>query len=228
MLKSFFSFFICLSFLVGCNNETPVSTSTDFTKSSDLTKGRVEIAKVIVNQPAGDIGGGVLVPGTFFPPTKNAFSMLRRGKDWIKYKLHTNGLPPGAYTNWFIIFNNPENCDGDCDDTDIGNPATNASVFWATGGIVHHNGVGNFSSKVRIGEISEDPRQHILGPGLLNPETAEVHIIIKYHGLPSEDPEELWLQTHTLTGLCEEGANAVDLGPPLGLQCFDPQIAIHR
>jgi hypothetical protein len=77
-------------------------------------------------------------------------------------------------------------------------------------------------------DTSDDPQQHIFGPGLVNPKTAEVWVIIKYHGPASDDPDELYLQTHTLQGLCEEGANAYDLGPGFGIQCFDPQIAIHK
>ena len=222
-------FFIVLMGL-GCNNESPVSSEVLGDGLTVLAK-QQERAAVIAFQPAGDFGGGVLTPGTFFAPTKGGFSILHRGSDWISYNIHTTGLPPGAYTNWWIIINNPENClgVGGCDEADVfNNPATNTSVFWATGGIVQGNGVGNFYAKVKVGEISADPRQHIFGDGLLNPAGAEVHNIIKYHGLASDDPDELFLQTSTLTGLCDEGANAYDLDPPFGVQCFDPQAAVHR
>ena len=63
---------------------------------------------------------------------------------------------------------------------------------------------------------------------LMYPQTAEVHLIIKYHGLASMDPDILYDQLHTLLGNCAEftgGANSLDAGA-FGIQCFDPQFAI--
>jgi hypothetical protein len=141
-------------------------------------------------------------------------------------------LPPGAYTNWWVIINNPEECtNGQCDVEDVFfNPATNSSVFWATGSIVQSNGIGNFSARVNVGELPSGPDQVPLPgpPGLVDPEGAEIHIIVKYHGPASSDPDELYQQTHTLTGLCDQGANAYDLtSVGFGIQCFDPQFVIH-
>lgn len=231
-------------FLAGCVNDTPVSseqlnsseessivTDDDFDFTNSLDKHRVSRAEVVAFQPAGDFGGGVLAPGTFFPPTGRGESRLLRRAGGIKYKLRTTGLPPGAYTNWMVVINNPEECDGDCDDADVfGNPATNSSVFWVTGGVVDDDGRGKFRGKVKVGEISSDPAQHIFGPGLINPEGAEIHIIVKYHGPVSDDDDDFYLQTHTLTGLCDMDANAFFIpGLPFGeVQCFDPQLAIHK
>jgi hypothetical protein len=172
----------------------------------------------------------VLEPGTFFPPIHKGVSKLFRGRNWLGYKVRTDGLPAGAYTNWWVIINNPEECVGDCDEADIFDPATkaNPSVFWATGGIVKENGVGNFRARIREGQPSKGPDGFILGNGLEDAANAEVHIIIKYHGPASDDPDALFEQTHTLLGSCAEGANAFDLGPGFGVQCFDPQAVIHR
>jgi hypothetical protein len=240
--RFFISVFLVL-FLSGCIDNTPVTvdprdTSEDLLFSDEaadpafdsIDKRRQSRADMLTFQPAGDFGGGVLVPGTFYPPSGNSFSKLYRGNDRVRYKIRTNGLPPGAYTVWMVVINNPENCVGDCDEADVfENPATNSSAFWTDGGIVESDGIGKFRGEAKVGEISSDPRQHIFGPGLVNPEGAEVHLIVKYHGPVSSDPDEFWLQTHTLQGLCESGANAYDLsGAGLGIQCFDPQLSIHK
>ncbi|MDP8970509.1 MAG: hypothetical protein M3N52_08470 [Actinomycetota bacterium] len=34
-------------------------------------------------------------------------------------------------------------------------------------------------------------------------------------------------QTHSILGSCLEDANAVDLGEPFGVHCFDPQAVAH-
>jgi hypothetical protein len=224
--------FLIAFVLVGCSEEGPVSSDLVGDESASLAKG-VTVSRVPVTafQPAGNFGGGVLVPETMFPPTKGGTSTLRRGDDWLSYNIHTTGLPPGAYTNWWIIWNYPENCsDGACDDDDFVNPDNPAgvSVFWATGGIVQENGVGNFHGRAKVGELPGGEDQvPIPGPGLVNPKTALVLNIIKYHGPASDDPDDLFLQTYTLTGLCGQDANGYDLGPPFGIQCFDPQVAVH-
>jgi len=228
-LSRFYTLLFIVLLLASCNNEAPVS-SEQSEQVKVLRKTTVRKADVVAFQPAGDFGGGVLTPGTFFPPTNGGFSTLKRGSDWISYNLHTTGLPSGAYTNWWVIINNPEACtDGVCDEADVfENPATNSSVFWATGGIVEKNGVGNFSARIEVGELPTGQDQFVFGLGLVNPATAEVHIIVKYHGPASDDPNELYLQTNTLTGLCDQGANGYDLGPPFGVQCFDPQVSVHK
>jgi hypothetical protein len=91
----------------GCVNEGPVSVNegpvssgqeeaaTQVNGPSDgLAKTTVSRAEIMVFQPAGDFGGGVLVPGTEFPPTNGGFSILHRGDDWISYNLHTIDITP--------------------------------------------------------------------------------------------------------------------------------------
>lgn len=188
----------------------------------------VSTAPVVAFQAAGDVGGGVLVPGTLFPPTTHGHATLKRGSDWIQVNIQTSGLPAGAYTVWWVVFNTPEGCSGGCGEDDLFDPDANVSVFWAAGGIVQDNGVGNFRARHGVGDDLGDPgSQHILGDGSLDPAQAEIHNVIKYHGPASEDPEALFEQTHTILGGCFEGANAVDLGAPFGVHCFDPQAVVH-
>ena len=203
-------------------------TATELEAASKATVDRAEYAvQGYPFQFAGPPGDdGVLEEGSTWPPTKGSSAKLLRGKDFLQLNAHTTGLPPGAYTVWWGLINKPEMCavPGACDIPDVFNPVTEGSVFWATGGIVQANGVGNFSARVYVGELPQGDDQIMLaGNGLTNPQEAVVFSVIKYHGPPSDDPYELWLQTHTLTGLCTTRANAYDV-----MSCFDPQLAIIR
>ena len=142
---------------------------------------------VVAFQEAGDVGGGALEPGTSFPPTNRGFATLKRGDDWIRSNIHTSGLPAGTYTVWWVIFNDPEHCDGPCDGGDLLNPDAGVTIFFATGGVIGENGIANFRAHYTEGDdLGEPDTQHVLGDGALDPSRAEVHMIIKYHGPPSD------------------------------------------
>ncbi len=199
-------------------------------------RARTQRSELSAFMPAGDVGGGILATGTFFPPSRGSQGQLHRKGDRLKTNIHTTGLPPGAYTLWWVIFNNPDGCQfpapypgSQCggDTADLFNPATAASMLWATGRVVQSNGVGNFQAEIRVGDDLGTPgEQWILGDGLIDPQGAEVHMVVKYHGPASDDRTELYEQTHTMLGLCDTNANAVDLGPIFGVQCFDPQVVV--
>ncbi len=193
-----------------------------------------QTADLVAFQPAGELGGegNLLTPGTFFPPTGTSFAKLKRTGNYIQFNLHTTGLPPGAYTIWYVIFNDTGLCTaptpfGECGEADLLTPKT--AIVWATGKVVQANGIGNFSDRIYVGETRSETV--VLGEDLTapleDPHGAEVHLIVKYHGAASSDPDVLYEQLHTLLGSCgpEDGANSYDAGP-FGIQCFDPQFAI--
>lgn len=241
MKRAFTLLFMIPLLLVACS-ELPVAPESeeDFVSEPTLTASKnthVSHTTVEPFQAAGDpMGVGLLEEGSQWPPTKGSRATLVRGADYVQVNIHTTGLPPGAYTTWWAIINETDECVpsedpafpdvvGDCgfDELfDVGGPSV-PSVFWATGGIVQSNGVGNFQDRTYVGEEFGDPFpvQHLWGPGLTNPKGAMVVSIIKYHGPPSDDPDELYEQTHTLLGSCNAAANARPNG-----QCFDPQWAI--
>lgn len=243
MIKLNYSLLLALLFLIvsGCNKE-PVSPET-FTKSDSEIEQRsptiVQETPVIFFMPAGDLGGpdNVLEPGTPYPPTKGASATLKRTSNYLQFNIHTTGLPPGGYTVWWVIFNDPGTCTAPgpggnlCGEADLG--ASYNGVVWATGKVVKDNGVGNFSNRLYVGEERTPGTQQIIvgdmiSSPLANPMEAEVHLIIKYHGPASEDPEVLNDQINTFLGSCgpDEGANSFYAGPVFGYQCFDPQAAI--
>ena len=188
----------------------------------------VTTVSVTAFQAAGEIGGGVLTAGAEFAPTGQNSATLTRGADWMEIDIQTSGLPPGAYTVWWVVFNNPSACADACGEADLLTEDVQASAFWATGGIIEEDGIGNFSARHELGTSrGVFGAQDILNAGAFDLATAEIHNAIKYHGAPSEDVNELVLQTHTLGGGCMEGANAIDIGEPFGIQCFDPQDIVY-
>lgn len=164
-----------------------------------------------------DSFGGVKVMN----PQKRGESDLARSLDGIAMNIDTTDLPVGAYTVWWVIFNNPSACTGEngaCVAADtgkaVGNP-TEAGVLWATGGIVGPDRIGHFSASLGLG-VDAAPGPVLRGPGLTNPLGADVHLVVRYHG-PAKfsDPIPLAEQITTVGGTCDE------------FPCFDPQVAIH-
>ena len=212
--------------LVACAETPPtLPTAPDPQPSTRV----VQTASLRAHEAAGVIGGGVLTPGETFPPTKGGVAVLVRRHDCLEYEMTTTGLPSGAFTNWWLIFNHPD----DCRDAPFGIPcgandaladtSVAASVFWATGGVVSTDGVGTFASRTCVGgDLGTPASQHFFGPGLLDPQQAVVKLIVKYHGPASDDPKGLFSQTHTALGGCLSGANAI-MGRT-GVRCFDAQI----
>ncbi len=153
--------------------------------------------------------------------------VLIRGKDGVQINVTTSELPVGAYTNWWIIWNDPE---ADCTSGDapllcgLGD-ISKASVFFATGGVTNNNGDAHFRAALDEGGIpaglndldnsNELDQVRIDNGGLGDAQTAEIHYIIRYHGPASEDPDDLAKQTSTINFLC---GTVVPLGA-----CFDPQ-----
>ena len=239
MKYSAFILMCTLVFFTTCQKEIPEPVGDDLSLEKKGTA--VDRADVLVFQPAGNYGtNNVLNPGDFFPPGPNSFASMKRGKDFLSFNIHTTGLAAGAYTVWWVIFNEPGNCTNPIPGTaecgggpsDLFVPGT--SVLWATGGVVQANGVGNFSDKLRVGETRSETILPMGGTSspLTNPAGAEVHLAIKYHGPASSDRDELYEQTHTFQGLCgpDDQANSYDFtGAPAPFspwQCFDPQIVI--
>ena len=167
-------------------------------------------------------------------PGAGATAKLTRNDTGVTMNMHTSNLEPGvAYTNWWVVFNNPDAClfatgiAGDCGEGDIflpnGTPnfaqwdAAQISVLFATGHVIGGNGVGNFSA-----HLSEnDTSGAVFGFGLTTAEEAEIHIIVRSHGEPI--PGMVADQIHTLNGGCTPatGGTVVD-----GNDCADHQFAI--
>lgn len=244
-----------LALWTGCDGETVVDPSLTSARTEDAASyagtnrddhNDDEEVEVVASIPAGDIAGldadgnpilctaetCALVPGTLFPPTDGSSSELERSRHGLDIELETTGLPPGAYTSWWIIFDNPAGCvgagPGICGPADFFSDVAENTVYYAAGFVVGPDGEAEIEASTRIGDDLGVPgEQWLFGDGLTNPMGADVFFDLVYHGPASSDPAVLELQTTTIGGGCLDGANAVDFGE-FGIGCFDPQIAIHR
>jgi hypothetical protein len=147
----------------------------------------------------------------------DASSKLVRTNKGVSMTIDTNGLYAGAYTVWWIIFNDPSACvhpipaiGAMCGGEDLEyDPAVYPSVGYATGNVVDEDGEGGFAAHLKMG----DTRGLLFGPGLLYPRHAEIHLIVRHHGevIPSMMPAQIM----TVDGGC--GVNF----------CMDVQGAAH-
>lgn len=149
---------------------------------------------------------------------------LHRSKEGVNLTIKTSGLVPGdAYSVWWIIFNNPGACAaGGCSGADLGNPDVDGAVMNATGRVANSYRKTTFSAFLPVGFIHTNPAsgnvRQPFGPGLQNLRGAEIHVVIRSHGmaiehdLPTDDVEQI----STLFGDC--GVDEVN--------CFDAQAAV--
>ncbi|WP_086477032.1 hypothetical protein [Arenibacter amylolyticus] len=175
---------------------------------------------------------GSPIPGTNI----SGISTLHRNNNGITVNFKVEGLIPGAYTIWWVIWNQPENCaiPGACNETDFANAANVAvDVLYAAGHVVGKNGKGNFSAHLKEGDNSESINQEFFGlpPAgglqLGNALTAEVHVVLRTHGpkVPGLVNEQI--------GSYEGGCDNPILYPPFSVypnvvgECADIAAAIH-
>lgn len=122
-----------------------------------------------------------------------ASASLVRADGNVSMTLRTSELDQNAaYTVWWVIFNNPIDCSSTCGEDDIfdekglivnddgtfGTPGVNVSAVFAAGHVVGKNGVGNFGAGLREGKTSGA----LFGPGLVDAQGAEIHLIVRSHG----------------------------------------------
>jgi hypothetical protein len=134
------------------------------------------------------------------PDIPGASSTLVRSAGGVSIRLSIGGLAPGAYTAWWVIFDDPSACVLGCGLDDLGV----ATGLYAAGHVVGNNGHATFAAHLSVGDLSGlDPSAPPIfaGPGLLDPFGAEVHLVVRYHGpaIPGRIPE----QTGTFAGGCD-------------------------
>lgn len=152
-------------------------------------------------------------PGhTFIADVDGAESTFVRTPQGISVTLQTSDLPAGhAFTMWALIFNDPSACGtGGCHEMngDLDIPGVQGSVYRVTGHVV--GDVTTFAGLVKVGDAANAFR----GPGLLDPYGAEIHLIVRDHGVAGTG-DLLQLQFN-------------DLSPRFcNVACADVQESIH-
>ena len=144
-----------------------------------------------------------------------ASSTIVRTQNGVSFQLNTSGLETGAtYTVWMVVFNNPAACsDGVCGEDDVlpppGNVDAEVSVARVAGRVITASGAANFGGRLNVGDMSEV----LFGPGLTDPMTAEIHLIVRGHG--ERIPGLVDNQIHEVGGGCEINV------------CEDEQFSVH-
>ena len=107
-----------------------------------------------------------------------AWSRLSRDAAGLAVTLRTSQLPARTETTvWWIIYNHPEACTGRsanarCSAVDLGNAAAQPAVVYGTHQAIEPDGRGVFEARLKAG----DSTGVVLGPGLLRPRGAEIHL----------------------------------------------------
>ncbi|MEN8789709.1 MAG: hypothetical protein ABF293_11520 [Flavobacteriaceae bacterium] len=119
-------------------------------------------------------------------------STLHRNNNGITANFKATGLIPGhAYTVWWVIWNNPEECEGGVgacgSDADFieNADAIKIEIMYATGHVAGNSGTGNFGAHLNENDDSGSINDLQFLPaygGLLDSQKAEVHLVLRSHG----------------------------------------------
>lgn len=163
-------------------------------------------------------------------PVPGSWSTLEREEDTVHARVRSRIEADHAYTLWWVIFSEPENCsDGMCGDDDIfNNPADHSqglnvpqiqkvkiSALTGGGAVANPAGRWKLDTSLTEGELPTGERQILLaahenaiftipgaGKGLRDAEDAEIHLVLLDHGPAHEDPELLEQQLTEFLGAC--------------------------
>jgi hypothetical protein len=183
-------------------------------------------------------------------PNPVGSSTLLRKDDRLSMSLKTNALPAGhVATVWWVIFNNPEFCEGTpCGSADFDNPLVQADALFAAGKKVpearrpghggHHGHGGHFGNgrkpvtkfvgQLRPGETDRSIFTELFGiPGIgvIDPQKAEVHLVVRSHG--PKLPGQVLEQMSTYLGGCTTELPGFTEMPDAPGECADVFAAIH-
>ena len=143
-------------------------------------------------------------------------TMLVRSSDGIFMTYNTTGLVPGTVaTSWIAVFNTPAGCaTNPCSGADFTNSNAHSALINTGGKVVGADGTATFGGFRAIGDTT-GVFNGTFGR-LIFPLTAEIHMVVRTHGVASTDPAVLTQQLTTLNGGC----------PPN--TCANIQISIHQ
>jgi hypothetical protein len=161
---------------------------------------------------SGNVKTGIVKVKTFAGTgiIPQAGASLSRNNEGVFAAIYTSSLTPNTVvTLWWVFFNNPKACAGTpCTPPDLNNPDVNGSLQYGGGKIVGTEGTADFGGYLEVGDntgfyfLPQFPNMPNPAPGLVNPKTAEVHLVIRTHGPASADPVILQQQLTTFPGGC--------------------------
>ena len=155
-------------------------------------------------------------------PISGSRATLERRSDSLMVTFDSSGLPSAAYSFWLAVFNNPTECaTSPCSGADLaGSPAAQGVAFNIGGGIIESPGNLMFTGMAMKGVLPTEPGLIVFdvdntgGEVLINPFTAEVHVVARDHGAPIE-------------GRIDEQTSRFDGGCDVN-ECINRQVAIFQ
>ncbi len=143
-------------------------------------------------------------------------TMLARKSDGIFMTMHTAGLAPGTVaTAWLGIFNTPTGCaTNPCTAADFANSNAHGVLYYGGGRIIGTDGTATFGGFRAVGDTTGVFNG--TAGRLILPLTAEIHLVVRTHGVASTDPVVLNQQLTTFNGGC----------PPN--TCANVQASVHQ
>lgn len=158
-------------------------------------------------------------------------STLVRSTDRIMASFETTNLTPGhAYTLWWIVINQPENCaDTPCGLADVGNPDTETDLLFGSGRVADESGMATFSA-VLLENDGSGSINDILGlpvdvGGLLNAQTAQVQLVLRSHGPAIAGMVNTQISSYG--GGCTVFFQPFEAIPDVEGECGDIQVSAH-
>lgn len=135
-------------------------------------------------------------------PIQNSAATLERREGKIELDIDTRNLPKGAYTVWWVIFNDPNLCDEACGLEDLESGVGGTAVFFATGGLVKENGLGSFNAQAFERTLPKGFDQVLVSnESLENIFLADIILVIRHHGRAVPGLENI--QTTQFNGGCD-------------------------
>ena len=139
-----------------------------------------------------------------------------------------------TYTLWWVIFNNPRECENpvegltNCGEADLllfgGDAAIDSSVLYAAGNVTGGTGLASFGAHLEEGFLPTGNGQVAWGPGLVEANKAEVHLVIRSHG--PVQPELEVEQISSFGAGCTAETDPSGTGPEGPFACVDQQFAV--
>ena len=115
-----------------------------------------------------------------------AHARLTSHQNGVRVQMETQELVPGdVVTLWWVVFNNPDACNygipdlTKCGSADISDSEVQADAHYADGQIADHNGRARFTARLYHGAVPFG----WTGNGFTNPEGAEIHAVVRTHGM---------------------------------------------
>lgn len=167
-------------------------------------------------------------------PVVAGSAVLTRTTDGVTMEAALTGLEDGhAFTFWFVTFDNPRGCkgtgpDAGCGGDDVGRASAQARVVNGGGDVAEVDPVtGVAVVEGHLARHNADGAQMLGGTDaspLSNPYRAEIHVIVRSHGLAEEDPADLAQQTSNVAAFCN--LEPVGVPPVDALGCMDQGVII--